>query len=87
MPKPTLTCLLRLSEIIAPGGPLPISRSTWFAWLKEGRVPIPIKLGPRVTAYRAEDIDAFIANPENWAVHTGPVAPTNVLRNANSGGL
>lgn len=55
---------LRISEIIAPGGPLPISRSTWFNWVKEGRAPQPIKLGPRVTVYRVADIEAFMSAPE-----------------------
>ncbi|MGN6146519.1 MAG: helix-turn-helix transcriptional regulator [Mesorhizobium sp.] len=57
---------LRLSQIIAPRGPLPISRSTWFLWVKAGRAPAPIRLGPRVSAYRCSDIEAFIANPSLW---------------------
>jgi len=52
---------VRLSSIIAPGGPLPISRSTWFAWLRDGRAPAPVKLSARITAYRVEDVHALLA--------------------------
>jgi len=55
--------LLRLSSILAPGGPLPISKSTWWAGVKTGRYPKPIKLGPRTTCWRAEDIRALMENP------------------------
>lgn len=50
------TGLLRLSQILAPNGPIPISKSTWWAGVKDGRFPKPVKLGARVTAWRAEDI-------------------------------
>ena len=52
--------LLRLSAILAPTGPIPVSRSTWWQGVKDGRFPRPIKLGPRVTVWRAEDIAALI---------------------------
>ncbi|MEO3385253.1 AlpA family phage regulatory protein [Mesorhizobium sp. CAU 1741] len=47
---------VRLTSIIRPLGPLPISRSTWWKGVKEGRYPQPIKLGPRITAWRTADI-------------------------------
>ena len=50
------TGLLRLNQIIAPWGPVPVSKSTWWAGIKDGRFPKPVKLGPRITAWRAEDI-------------------------------
>ncbi|MDP2804006.1 MAG: AlpA family phage regulatory protein [Phreatobacter sp.] len=53
--------LLRLSSIIAPRGPIPVSKSTWWAGVKDGRFPKPIKLGTRITAWRSEDINALIA--------------------------
>ena len=52
--------LLRLSSILAPAEPIPVSRSTWREGVKSGRFPQPVKLGPRVTAWRAEDIAALI---------------------------
>jgi prophage regulatory protein len=48
--------LLRLPDILAPTGPLPVSKSTWWAGVKSGRYPPPVKLGPRITAWRASDI-------------------------------
>jgi len=41
----------------------PIGKSTWWAGVKEGRFPAPVKLGPRTTAWRADDIKALIENP------------------------
>ena len=54
------TGLVRLSQILAPPGPIPLSPSTWWAGVKEGRFPKPVKLGPRITAWRAEDIRTLI---------------------------
>jgi len=38
----------------------PVSRSTWWAGVRDGRYPTSIKLAPRVTAWRVEDIRALI---------------------------
>jgi prophage regulatory protein len=54
------TGFLRLSAIVAPHGPIPVSKSTWWAGVKSGRYPKPVKLSTRVTAWRVEDIRAFI---------------------------
>ena len=65
MPRSTLpeTGLLRLPQIVGdakaqPPVPalIPVSRSTWWAGVKSGRYPQPVKLGPRITAWRVEDI-------------------------------
>jgi predicted DNA-binding transcriptional regulator AlpA len=55
------TGFVRLRTILAPGGPIPVSKSTWWAGVKSGRFPKPVKLGPRVTAWRVEDIQSLIA--------------------------
>ena len=39
---------------------IPVGRSTWWAGVKSGRFPKPVKLGPRTTAWRVEDIRALI---------------------------
>ena len=61
------TGYLRLSHII--GNPkaeppipavIPVGRSTWWQGVKDGRFPKPVKLGPRTTAWRVEDIRALI---------------------------
>lgn len=61
------TGFLRLPQIIGdrkanpPVNPIfPVSSSTWWAGVKDGRFPAPVKLGPRTTAWRAEDIRALI---------------------------
>ncbi len=56
------TGFLRLSAILAPNGPIPVGRSTWWAGVKDGRFPKPVKLGARITAWRIEDIRAYIEN-------------------------
>lgn len=54
------TGFVRLSSVLAPRGPIPVSKSTWWAGIKEGRYPKPVKLGPRITAWRVEDIRELI---------------------------
>ena len=56
---PTIpTCgFLCLPQILAI---FPISKSAWWEGCRTGRYPRPIKLGPRTTVWRAEDIRAFI---------------------------
>jgi len=54
------TGFIRLSSILAPNGPIPVSKSTWWAGINAGRYPKPVKLGPRITAWRVEDIRALI---------------------------
>jgi predicted DNA-binding transcriptional regulator AlpA len=61
------TGFLRLPQIIgdpAKGLPplIPVKKSTWWQGVKTGRFPQPVKLGPRVTAWRGEDIRALIAS-------------------------
>jgi len=53
---------VRIQDIIAPAGPIPVGRSTWWAGVKDGRFPKPVKLGPRITVWRAQDIRALIAS-------------------------
>ena len=40
---------------------IPISRAAWWAGVKTGKYPSPVKLGPRTTVWRAEDIRKLIA--------------------------
>jgi hypothetical protein len=54
------TGFVRLSQIIGPGRPIPVSKSTWWEGVRSGRFPKPVKLGPRITAWRVEDIRALI---------------------------
>lgn len=54
------TGFLRLHAILAPRGPIPVSKSTWWAGVKDGLYPKPVKLGRRITAWRVEDIRKLI---------------------------
>ncbi len=61
------TGYLRLPQIIGnpkaePPTPalIPISKSTWWLGVKDGRFPKPIKLSARTTAWKVEDIRALI---------------------------
>lgn len=61
------TGFLRITQIIGdrnanPPIPaiIPVSKSTWWAGCVSGRFPSPVKLGPRTTAWRVEDIRALI---------------------------
>lgn len=67
MNKLSETRYLRLPQII--GNPnakppippiIPVSKSTWWQWVKEGKAPQSIKLGQRVTVWRVEDIIAMV---------------------------
>ena len=50
---------------------IPVSKSTWWAGVKTGRFPRPVKLAKRITAWRAEDIRAYVA------AQTTPLALTD----------
>ena len=39
---------------------IPVSKSTWWAGVSSGRFPQSIKLGPRITVWKAEDIKTLI---------------------------
>lgn len=56
--------LLRLHQIIAPGGPIPVSRSTWLEGVRTGRFPQrATSLGGRIAAWYSEDIDRLARSP------------------------
>jgi predicted DNA-binding transcriptional regulator AlpA len=52
------TGFLRLPQVLAL---IPVGKSTWWRGCRSGRFPTPVKLGPRTTAWRAEDIAALMA--------------------------
>lgn len=54
------TRLMRLRAIIAPDGPIPVSKSTWWSGVRAGRFPKPLKLGKRITVWRTEDIERLV---------------------------
>ena len=63
------TGFLRLPQILGdpkaepPIPPIiPVKKTCWWEGVKSGRFPKPLKLGPRVTVWRVEDIKALIAS-------------------------
>ncbi len=56
---PSHDALLRVPHVIQRMGG--VSRSYWWAGVKDGRFPPGIKLSARVTVWRCSDIDALIA--------------------------
>ncbi|MGC1182902.1 helix-turn-helix transcriptional regulator [Legionella sp.] len=70
------TGYLRLSQILGnskanpPIPPLiPIGKSSWWEGVKSGRFPKSIKLGPRITVWRVEDIRQLINNGVKGVSH------------------
>jgi prophage regulatory protein len=56
--------VLRVAEIATTKdkkGILPVSPATWWRWVREKKAPAPFKLGPSVTVWDADAVDAFIA--------------------------
>jgi len=54
------TGFMRLSEILQF---VPIGKSSWWAGVKNGRFPQSLKLGPRTTVWRCEDIRSLLVDP------------------------
>ena len=66
------TGFLRINQIVGDKTTpaiIPISKSSWWAGVKEGRFPQPVKLGRRTTAWRVTDIMTLINN--GYANHDG----------------
>jgi predicted DNA-binding transcriptional regulator AlpA len=51
------TGFLRLPQVLEI---VPVSRTSWWRGCKNGIYPAPVKLAPRTTAWRAEDIAALV---------------------------
>lgn len=51
------TGFVRLPQVLSV---FPVGRSTWWAGIKSGKYPQPVKISPRCTAWKAEDILALI---------------------------
>jgi predicted DNA-binding transcriptional regulator AlpA len=51
------TGFLRLQAVLSV---IPVSKSSWWAGVRDGKYPRPIKLGPRTTVWRVEDIRDLI---------------------------
>jgi prophage regulatory protein len=54
----TLLGFYRLPTVL---NKIPVSRSAWWAGIKEGRYPQGVKIAPRTTAWRQSDIEELCA--------------------------
>ncbi|MBL1419485.1 MAG: AlpA family phage regulatory protein [Alphaproteobacteria bacterium] len=43
---------------------IPVGRSSWWAGVKTGRYPKPVRIGTRTTMWRVEDIRKLISSIE-----------------------
>lgn len=64
---------LRLSWIIGNASKgilprIPVSRATWYAGIKSGKFPKPIRLSEGVSVWRTSDIDALCHQLEQQAM-------------------
>jgi len=48
---------VRLKQILDR---IPVSKSTWWQWCKDGKAPQPIKLSVRTTVWLESEIDDFL---------------------------
>lgn len=60
--EPVSGGFLRLKQVLTL---IPISRSSWWAGVAQGKYPRPIKLGQRVTAWKVSDIQKLIKRIED----------------------
>lgn len=58
MPEQTPESFLRLPQVLAR---VPVSKSSLLAWVRAGKFPKPIKLGPMTTVWRASDVAVWVA--------------------------
>jgi predicted DNA-binding transcriptional regulator AlpA len=60
----------RLHDIIGDrkkgiSGIVPVSKATWYAGIKEGRYPKPVKLSEKTAAWRESDIETLVERLNN----------------------
>jgi len=62
---------VRLTQVLAV---IPVCKASWWNGVKSGRYPKSVKLSPRCTAWKAEDIRALIKQLSEQAVGDSPNA-------------
>ena len=53
---------IRIKDVMKKTG---LARSTIWLWVKEGKLPKPIKLSERVTVWKESDIDEWMESKIN----------------------
>lgn len=49
--------LLRLPQVLST---VPVSRSLWYLNVKTGKFPQPVKIGPRIVAWKLSDVQKLV---------------------------
>lgn len=62
------TGLLRIKQVLQF---VPVSRSTWWAGVKTGLYPKPIKLSERVTCWKSADIRDLVEGIQSYHPSSG----------------
>ncbi len=44
---------------------IPVSKSTWYQWIRDGKCPKPLRISERTSVWRVEDILEFIEKIKN----------------------
>ncbi|WP_441228137.1 helix-turn-helix transcriptional regulator [Tardiphaga sp. 20_F10_N6_6] len=52
----------RLKHIVQPHGKFPICASSWWAGVKSGRYPKPIKLGPKISVWQGSVLNSLVTD-------------------------
>ena len=60
-----ITGYIRIKDVLKV---IPVGRSTWWQGVRTGKFPQPVKLGPRTTAWRTEDIRRLIEDPTSFTL-------------------
>jgi len=75
--------LLRQKQVLKL---IPVSAATWWRGVQTGQFPKPVKLGPKTTAWRAEDIQSLIESLGGEDGKVGPPGPALEAKKAKRGG-
>ena len=58
------SALLREAQLVKkpdnPAPVVPVSASTLWRWVRLGRFPAPLKIGPNISAWRVSDVRAWL---------------------------
>jgi len=49
----------------------PVSRSTWWRWIRKGNAPAPVRMGPRIVVWRKSDLELWQQGSWHQGVTSG----------------
>lgn len=65
----TTNRLIRLKTVLDR---IPVSRSTIYEWMGQGKFPAPVNLSGGIVAWRESEVDAWIAGRPQNSTDDGP---------------